>query len=63
MVFGLFAEQGSGPSGPTMQLDQPPHGVTGNDEWKIYLNTITLDEAKPAHSTFTIRNRQEAGHQ
>jgi hypothetical protein len=35
MDFGPFAEQWSGPSGPTMQLDHTPQGVTGNEEWKI----------------------------
>lgn len=63
MAFGPFAEQWSDPSGPTMPLDHTPQGVTENDEWKVYPITITLDEARPAHPTLTIRNRKEAGHQ
>ena len=63
LVLGLFGEQWSGPSGPTMQLDHTPQGVTENDEWKVYPITIALDEARHAHSTLTFRNRKEAGHQ
>ena len=61
--FGSFCRTTVGPFGTHHTNGPHPPGVTGNYAWEIYPITITLDEARPARSTLTIRNRKEAGHQ